>query len=398
MDPKIRLLSIGHSHVVALNRSIFRELGYDRSYEITVASPAEYHSELGIIEVQPEAAGSPLALVRLATRRKGSVFIFGYDWRSLVRLIRDGNYDLIHAWEEPYIYAGYEIARAVAVAAGEQTAFCFRTAQSLPKRYFPPFGYFERTCVERADGWIAGGQLVFEALVRHGYPAERGRILSLAVDTGAFTPLDAGARALVRKELGLESPILGYVGRLSAPKGIDVMLKAIERLDSRRSWSLLVLGAGPLEKTIVQWARSRGWENRVRVMLVPHRDVPRYLATMDLLIAPSLTTRSWKEQFGRMVIEAFACGVPVISSNSGELPYVIGDAGWIVPEGEPGALTRAIEEGLDNPEHTANIARIGLKRAQNYSAQTLAKQFDEYYRSLIEQKLRSQTPRQTAQK
>ncbi|MGO9449512.1 MAG: glycosyltransferase [Candidatus Binataceae bacterium] len=396
MDRKIKLLSIGHSHVVALNRSILRELGSDGSYEITVASPAEYHSELGIIESQSEPAGSPLKMVNLTTHRKGSVFIFGYDWRSLLRLIREGNYDVIHAWEEPYIYAGYEIARAIAVADGKQTAFCFRTAQSLPKRYFPPFGYFERTCVKLADGWIAGGHLVFEALVRHGYPAERGRILSLAVDTSAFRPLDAGARGLVRKELGLESPVLGYVGRLAAAKGIDVMLKAIERLDPRRAWSLLVLGSGPLEKTILQWVRSRGWENRLRVMLVAHADVPRYLAAMDLLIAPSLTTRSWKEQFGRMVIEAFACGVPVISSDSGELPYVIGDAGWIVPEAEPAALTRAIEEALDKPEHTANIARIGLKRAENYSAQTLARQFDGYYRSLIEQKLQSQPSPQTA--
>jgi glycosyltransferase involved in cell wall biosynthesis len=65
----------------------------------------------------------------------------------------------------------------------------------------------------------------------------------------------------------------------------------------------------------------------VRIVKVAHDEVPAYLNAMDLLCAPSLTTPSWREQLGRMVVEALACGVPVISSDSGELPFVVADAG-----------------------------------------------------------------------
>ena len=64
----------------------------------------------------------------------------------------------------------------------------------------------------------------------------------------------------------------------------------------------------------------------------------RYLARMSVLVLPSLTTARWKEQFGRVLIEAMALGVPVIGSDSGEIPWVIGDAGLVFPEGNSAVL------------------------------------------------------------
>lgn len=385
MNRKIRILAIGHSYVVALNRSLLREVAADKDFEIVIIAPELFLSELGPIRCEPEPSGSPLKLVALPIHWGHWVYTFGYATRALNQLLKEGNFDVVYAWEEPYIYAGYQIARAVARFAPD-AAFCFRTAQSLPKKYPPPFNYFERKCLERADAWVAGAHLVYENSVVRGYPAERGTVLTLAVDTSAFVPLPEGERRSVRDELGLRAPVLGYIGRLTPEKGIDVMLRAIEMLESSREWSLLVLGSGPSEASILEWARSHQWSDRVVVRLAPHADVPRYLATMDLLLAPSLTTPRWKEQFGRMVIEAFACGVPVISSDSGELPYVIEDVGWIVPEGDPVAMAQAIKAALDEPARRAEIARQGLERVHNYSARTLGRSFRDYYRGLVEQK------------
>ena len=81
-----------------------------------------------------------------------------------------------------------------------------------------------------------------------------------------------------------------------------------------------------MEAELKQWAAPYG--DRVRILTnVKHDDVPGYLNVMDLVAAPSQTTKQWREQFGRMLIEAFACGVCVVASDSGEIPYVVGRCG-----------------------------------------------------------------------
>ena len=77
------------------------------------------------------------------------------------------------------------------------------------------------------------------------------------------------------------------------------------------------------------WASKHG--DKVRICTdVVHDQVPAYLNAMDILCAPSQTTPSWKEQFGRMVVESFASGVAFVGSDSGEIPHVVKDSGVIV--------------------------------------------------------------------
>lgn len=379
MNHRIRVLTIGHSYVVAENRALVREVARDPQLDVTVAAPIAFRSGLGPIELQPEPPGSNLVLKALAARFTQWTQIFAYDRHGLAMLIGKGAFDVVHAWEEPYIYAGYQIARAMAKS---DAAFCFRTAQNIDKRYPFPFSYFERAVRERAQGWIAGGNLVFESMIKHGYPKERGRIMTLAVDLDAFRPLAPERKQTVARELGLLPPIVAYVGRLTRAKGIDLMMRAMEAVGGSAPWSLLVMGAGPMEGNLRQWAASRGWSDRVQVRLVPHRDVPAYLGAADLLLAPSQTGPRWREQFGRMVIEAFACGVPVLGSDSGEIPYIIEDAGKVLPENDADSWAKAIVEVLNSAELRAGMARRGFERVQAYSVTTVAQQYSAYYRDL----------------
>jgi glycosyltransferase involved in cell wall biosynthesis len=379
MSDRIRLVAVGHSYVVGMNRSILRHLASRENFDVTVIAPERFPSELGTIECEKEPADSPLEVLPVRINRGRWIYVFGYEAASLTSRFRR-DVDIVYAWEEPYIYAGYQIARLVPA----HVVYAFRTAQSLPKRYPPPFDYFEKTCLRRADGWVAGGNLVFENATSRGYPAERGRMITLAVDTRAFRPLDEQERRQIRDRLGLKQPVLGYLGRLTRTKGIEVMLRAVEMIGTKRDWSLLVLGRGPAEQQIHEWARRHGWTDRIVVRLVPHGEVPSCLPAMDLMLAPSLTSRGWKEQFGRMVIEAFASGVPVIASNSGELPHVIGDAGWVVPEGDAEALAAAIESALADPDRRAAVARKGLARVNEYSTSTVGGRFAQFYRELVD--------------
>jgi glycosyltransferase involved in cell wall biosynthesis len=376
------VLAIGHSYTIAMNRSIVREVARDPAFHVTVAAPRFFHGDLRPVTFDAEPPDSLLTAALLDASATRFIHIFRYDDTSLRALIRQGNFDVIHAWEEPYVYAGYQIARA---AAEVPARFCFRTAQSLIKWYPPPFDFFERTVLKHAQGWIAGASLVHRAMLERGFPAERGRVLTLAVDTGAFKPLRHDDRQAVLRELALTAPVIGYVGRLTAEKGLDVLMEALELVPPSTHWSLLLLGSGPYEQRVLQWAAQRGWSDRVRIVLAKHNEVPRYLGCMDVLVAPSRTTKRWREQFGRMVIEAFASGVPVVGSDSGEIPFVIGDAGRVVPEHDAAAYATTLAALLDSPAERAALVARGFERLPRFSASTIAAQYRQYYRWLAEQ-------------
>jgi len=210
--------------------------------------------------------------------------------------------------------------------------------------------------------------------------------LTLAVDLDAFKPLAPERKQTVARDLGLRPPIVAYVGRLTRAKGIDLLMRAMDIVGSSTPWSLLVMGAGPMEGDLRKWIAARGWIDRVQIRLVPHRDVPAYLGAADLLLAPSQTGPRWREQFGRMVIEAFACGVPVLGSDSGEIPYVIGDAGKVLPEDDADAWGHAIVEMLGSAELRAEMGRRGFDRVRAYSVAAVARQYKAYYRDLADRR------------
>jgi glycosyltransferase involved in cell wall biosynthesis len=126
---------------------------------------------------------------------------------------------------------------------------------------------------------------------------------------------------------------------------VTLLTRVLDRLPG--PWNALLVGSGPLQEALARWAAPHG--ARVRIITgVRHDEVPDYLNAMDVLCVPSRTTPGWREQFGRVLIEAFACGVAVVGSDSGEVPHVIDEAGLVVGEADEagwvGALTRLLDD------------------------------------------------------
>jgi glycosyltransferase involved in cell wall biosynthesis len=152
---------------------------------------------------------------------------------------------------------------------------------------------------------------------------------------------------------------VGFVGRFVEEKGIDTLLQSFARAGC---WSLLFVGGGALASRIESVQHHH--PARVRVVTdVSHDDVPAYLNAMDVLCAPSRTTVRWKEQFGRMLIEAMACGVAVIASDSGEIPHVVQDAGIVIPE-EAAGWADMIDRVAADGTLRADLAARGMARAR----------------------------------
>jgi glycosyltransferase involved in cell wall biosynthesis len=354
-----RLISIAHSYAVALNRRLVHEMARIGSgdWEVTAVAPSFFHGDLRPIPLErlPQELCRLEAMPAYLTNRIHWM-LYG---RRLGRILRQP-WDVVHCWEEPYLLCGGQVAWWTP----RRAALVYATFQNIPKQYPPPFQWIERYALARAAGWIAFGRTIDQALMQKAcYQTRARRTIPLGVDLERFYP-DPSARRTIRNELGWAasgSPVVGYLGRFVPEKGLDKLTQALDSIPA--PWRALFIGGGPMEKALREWGRRHG--SRVRIVTeVKHDQVPAYLNAMDVLCAPSQTTTNWREQLGRMLIEAFACGVPVVAGDSGEIPHVVEDAGVILGEKDVRQWAMALTDLLENPSRRTELAARGLKRAR----------------------------------
>src|SRR5258708_6570018 len=105
---------------------------------------------------------------------------------------------------------------------------------------------------------------------------------------------------------------------------------------------------------------------------------------LDVLVLPSRTTRGWREQFGRVLVEAMACETPVVGSSSAEIPKVIGQPGLVFPEGDVAALTEQLRSLYDRPDLAACLGAKGRVRAlERFTHRRIAEETVKVYRQVL---------------
>jgi glycosyltransferase involved in cell wall biosynthesis len=363
---------------VTLNRRLAHEMcraGAGR-WEIMAVAPEQFPGELGPIVLE-RLRTEPCTLKALRVYFSKRIHIMMYSPR-LTELLRQ-NWDMVHCWEEPYIFA----AGQVALTAPRQVPLVFWTAQNISKTYPPPFCWIERFCVARCSGWMACGESTLATQRNRGYGRKPHRVMPLGVDLETFQPARQ-LREQVRRQLNWEEPgnaVVGYLGRFVVEKGVRLLMSSLDRVAA--PWRALFVGGGTCEDEIRSWAERHG--DRVRIVTgVTHADVPSYLNAMDILCAPSQTTPTWREQFGRMIVEAFACGTPVIASDSGEIPYLVHDAGCIVGEGDVDNWVRAIQNMIEDPDQRVELSNRGRARAcEHYAWPGIARRHLDFFEELM---------------
>lgn len=351
----MRVVYVSKALVVGAYQRKLEELVRVPGLELTAIVPATWQEGRTALHLErAHTAGYELIIAPLAFN--GQFHLHFYP--TLGRLLRRLRPDVLHMDEEPYNLATWH-----ALAAGARTGArsLFFTWQNLSRRYPWPFRRIEQVNYRRAAYALAGNQDAVAVLRGKGYTGPVAVIPQFGVDPELFAP-----------EPRPDNPhfTIGYAGRLVPEKGVDVLLRACARLTAA-TWEVRLLGDGPTREELAALAAELGIRNRVHFLeRLPSTEMAGFYRALDALVLPSVSRPNWVEQFGRVLIEAMACGVPVVGSNCGEIPHVIGDAGLVFPEGEAEALADALAALADDPTRRAALAGRGRARVLAQFTQT----------------------------
>lgn len=365
----MRVVMISKACIVGAYQRKLEELAALPEMVLTVLAPPNWRDSRGEQRLERvftrgyELRETPIAL-------NGHFHLHFYP--RLAAEVRGLRPDLLHIDEEPYNLAtrqGLGLARALDIPA------LFFTWQNLRRRYPPPFAWFERFVFRHAALALAGNHAAAGVLRAKGFAGPVQVIPQFGVDPDLFAlpPAPAAERPFT----------IGYAGGFVPEKGVDTLLHACARLPG--AWRLRLAGSGDEQPALARLAEALGIAARLEWLTkIPSTAMPLFYHSLDALVLPSRTRPNWMEQFGRVLVEAMACGVPVIGSDSGEIPHVIGDAGLVFAEGEAAALAAHLQALAADAGLHAALRRRGRERVLTQFTQAqVARETYAVYRSLL---------------
>lgn len=392
----MKILTVSHTYIVDLNCEKLRSLTQiDPSVEVTVVVPKRWNpggvqSKKIVTQPRKEGRFNVVPISNFSQNNQG-LLSFGAE---IISLLREFNPDVIQV-EQGAKSLGYAELIILNRLLKLKAKNVFFTWWNLPYQVQFPLSLLENYNLRHTDGLVVGNQDGADVLRAHGYQGPTCVMPQLGVDEALFYP-EKQPELATAQGIQAEDFVIGFVGRFVEEKGLLTLFAALEKLQEtklQRPWKLLLLGRGPLKARLEAQAQATGMGDRIIwIESVPHADVPKYINLMDTLVLPSETTYAfktlsatgWKEQFGHVIIEAMACQVPVIGSDSGEIPHVIKDNGLIFPECDAASLAEKIATLINHPEQQRKLAKKGHHCVRtNYTNAALASQLLNFYKTLF---------------
>lgn len=364
----MRVVMLSKACIVGAYQTKLEEIAKHPDIQLTVVVPPFWRDERGVIPLErTHTNGYSLHVAPM--RFNGQFHLHYYPtFSSLLEQIRP---DIVHIDEEPYNLATF---LAMRTARRVKAKALFFTWQNIWRRYPPPFAWLEAYVLQNADYAIAGNADAIAVLRAKNYRGKASIIPQFGVDAENFAPAPQNASPVFR---------IGYAGRLVAEKGIDVLLDAVAKLTGE--WTLTLLGSGPHKTNLQTRANQLGIATRVHFAAsIPSTQMPTFFQSLDVFVLPSRARANWKEQFGRVLIEAMACEIPVVGSTCGEIPNVIGDAGLIFPEGDAMALSKHLSTLQHNSVQRIDLGKRGRARVlARFTQARIAEETYHVYRAML---------------
>jgi glycosyltransferase involved in cell wall biosynthesis len=352
---KIRVVSIAHpAFGDGSGRLRYEAFINDPQVQLTVVIPDRWIESGRQLKRGTRSTSVEFRSLKVALPAVPKANWYLHFYPAMAKMLDELRPQVLHLWEEPW---GAVAAQAAYLCQRRGIALVLETDQNIVRALPFPFQQLRQYTLPRTDLLIARQQEALDVSRSWGYSGPAA-FVEYVVDRDCFKPLDT---ALAKSTFNVEGFTIGYVGRLIREKGLFTVLDALTQC--REKINFLMMGSGSASDELKQRIQILGLADRVRVLdSQPPEKVALFMNSLSALVLMSETTRTWKEQFGRVIVEAQACGVPVIGSSSGSIPSVTGEGGWIVEEANSRQLASLLD---DLASHRGKVEQASVKAIEN---------------------------------
>lgn len=311
--------------------------------------------------------------------------IYSFKNKNLAKVLKEYRPDIIHIHEEPWSLSTVQVIMFNKLLSINAKVIIDSAAITIKKKFFP-FSLFEKLSYKSANLIFARNNEVKSIISSRGY---KGPIYTLpnGIDESKFKKFDLLTVNQMKDKIGLTrtEKVIGYIGRLVESKGIYDFIDSAENLINTYkvdNLKFVMIGNGEESDNVLKVIKAKKIEKRfLLIERVDSTEVALLMNCLDILVLPSKTKENWKEQFGRVLIEAMACEKVVIGSNSGAIPEVIDNKAFVFPEGDVNSLSSILINVLNDKNlYEKTIIENQQKAITRYSWKSLA---EYYYEKIV---------------
>lgn len=225
----------------------------------------------------------------------------------------------------------------------------------------------KKLVMKKVDKFLPYTETAKEALRIEGVSANKIEVIYPGVDLERFKPGSRPEEFMIRNNIPIDSFVVLYVGKLVSWKGIHNLVYSAKILMEKGiiNFVFAVAGKGAQKENLVKLIDETNTEKHFRFLdFVSYDEIPNIFNMADILILPSYPTMTWQEQFGMVLAEAMASGIPIISTLSGSIPEVLDEAGVLLPSGDYQGIASAIERLLEDKPLREKLSKKGRNRVE----------------------------------
>lgn len=366
--PTLRVLLVSHTYFPSEYRGKLRELASTGNIELSLAAIRTMAISTGRFEFEHSNKDSyPISFLPSIFTSRNNIRL--YSPPHIIGLLRKAAPDLVHVEAEPHSLSLFQFAFLRKVFGYRLSLFSWENIFRPTRRSLRPIESFNLSSI---SGALVGNREAVKVIRKRGFGGPVRVVPQVGITTERW---DSAIEASEWSHLKKQGPVVGYIGRLVEEKGVDDLLASFALVARELNARLLLVGDGDARIRLEQRAKDLTVGDRVFFAgPVSFEQMPSIARVFDVMVVPSKTTSRWKEQFGHVIVEAMAAGVPVIGSDSGAIPEVISDAGLIFHEGDRDTLAAELKLLIKDPSMRLELSRRGRERvASQYSDVVVAK-------------------------